>query len=162
MKPLTMTEEQERTLRALAAIPGSTADLLAEVDALRAKLAEVEGERDRFVEQEAACCPEDVGFPEFIDVLTRKLAASQAEARALRGALSLIADGAADPTPLMAYAKKALATPPGDDAALREVCMKAMEAALKDSYDGAPWTLESTLAMVLGPKATDASEGGNG
>lgn len=42
-----------------------------------AEIAELERERDDIREAEAACCPEDVGFSEYIAALTSQLAAAR-------------------------------------------------------------------------------------
>lgn len=173
-----------------------------EADALRAKLAEVEGERDNgtVIRINAAVC---VHCDEFIGqsgvgnaavaaglalmvehdaqcekhpgnvraaAIATRIAASQAEAKALREALRLTSMSVPIHVPVPgtvcvcamcvvhANLTPALATPPGDDAALREVCRKVAEAA-----DANPdLTLDEMVNKVLGPTATDASEGGNG
>lgn len=50
--------------------------------ALCARIAQAERENRITEEREAACCPEDYAFPEWIAVLTKRLAAAEAKARA--------------------------------------------------------------------------------
>lgn len=231
MKPLTMTEEDEREVRDRCAgvMPlgwtGAARDCQsawAEVDALRAKLAEVEA---REAVSRAACesiaeaFAPDADFVTLADRLKAKFAASQAEARALREALEKFKWAAAPDKHrgVSAYPYEEisdlLATPPGDDAALREVCRRVarrighgvhghghfgccatknmqntFEAEVErvvrrelgsphtgDRFDcpecgqGVEADEDGLCAMcgadcltVFGPKATDASEGGNG
>lgn len=129
-----------------------------EADALRAKLAEVEAQRN-----ETRRYNGEVGIA---------LVAALAEVRALRGALERIA-GMSHVSEVGSrgdVARKALATPPGDDAALREVCRRVAVEASKDMSDyimaqdagvpRSPLTVDDIVDRICGPKATDASEGG--
>lgn len=61
-------EEQATSLRA------SLARVKGELDAAKADAARFAGEANEYEESEAACCPEDVGFVEYIGALTAKLA----------------------------------------------------------------------------------------
>lgn len=78
-KPLTMTVEQEREYRACCTSGGTEVDpVFAELDATRAALAAAEAKLAQWEEREAACCPEDFGFPEVIESLRAKLAEARA------------------------------------------------------------------------------------
>lgn len=72
--PLTMTEEREAMIRCQSSFAED--DLFAELDAERAA-------HQRTIraweEKEAACCPEDVGFPEYITSLKDQLARAYRE-----------------------------------------------------------------------------------
>jgi hypothetical protein len=50
--------------------------------ALRTAVADAEARVAKYVEDEAACCPEDVGFPEYIAALEARVAAAEARERA--------------------------------------------------------------------------------
>lgn len=116
----------------------------AEIDALRARVAEVEAERVAAVaacESVAEVVAPDADFVTLADRVRLALAASQAEARELREALAMtwpgISGHSAPRSPLGALggdiqrthraATAALSRPPGDDTALREVCRKVAE-----------------------------------
>lgn len=59
--------------------------------AIDAALADAqEEEADRWREREAAVCPEDVGFPEFVRSLQKQLAAKEAEAATYREAIERV------------------------------------------------------------------------
>jgi hypothetical protein len=67
----------------------------------RADLTAARAQVDAWREREAACCPEDVGFVEYIAALTKQLTAARAQVAALKAdaerfrfvALDLFADG---------------------------------------------------------------------
>lgn len=65
-----------------------------ELDAIEAHISWLEGQRnaERIAreEREASCCPEDVGFEEYISSLTKRAEKAEAESRRLREALEAI------------------------------------------------------------------------
>ncbi len=147
MKPLTMSEITERTIREnLANSPKmgrtDTHDAMAEIDALRARVAEVEAERDKAAIRAHLV---DVAAEHESAFNLTSLAASQAEVRELREALKAAWPTLhyyghrpgeqhvnASPTrrsvaDVLDLAGAALSRPPGDDTALREVCRKVAE-----------------------------------
>lgn len=64
--------------------PEDVPDLIAALRAARARFQEEAAALHQYEEDEAACCPEDVGFPEFIAALKKRCVDGTAELLRLR------------------------------------------------------------------------------